>query len=285
MKDYFSNFENSIKCDLYKFLGSFLENDKAIFRVWAPRASKVSVVGNFNSWNTTANPLKNIGNGIWETEVSGIKDFALYTYALPSAEGNTVLKSDPFARHCETPPQNASKIYKEREHIWRDDEWIQSKIGKNVCERPINIYEVNLGSWRRYDDGNYLDYITVAKQLAKYVKSMGYTHIEIMPIVEHPFEGSWGYQVTGYFAPTSRFGTPDDFKEFIEIMHKNNIGVILDWVPAHFPKDEFGLYRFDGSPCFEYEDSRKGEHKEWGTAVFDYGKPQVMSFLVSSAVY
>ncbi len=285
MKEYFNNFDNSIKSDLYKHLGSFLEGDTATFRVWAPRATSVSVVGDFNLWDINANILQNIGNGIWETKVSGIENYDIYKYAVTSPYGNTVLKSDPFARHFETPPKNASKIYKDIEHIWRDLEWMQSKAGKNVTEQPINIYEVNLSSWRRYKDGNYFDYISLAKQLSKYVKSMGYTHIEIMPILEHPFEGSWGYQVTGYFAPTSRLGTLEDFKEFVEIMHQNDIGVILDWVPAHFPKDEVGLYHFDGTPCYEYEDTRKGEHKEWGTCVFDYGKPQVMSFLVSSAVY
>jgi len=285
LQDYFNNFENELKDDLYNFLGSFIKGKKAVFRVWAPNAKAVSVVGDFNSWDESKAPMTNIGNGIWETEISGVCDFDAYKYAVFGADNKTVLKSDPFARHFETAPHNASKIYKDKKHTWRDKEWKKQQKDKNVYESPINIYELHLGSFMRYDDGNTLDYVTCAKKLSEYVKKMGYTHIELMPVTEHPFEGSWGYQVSGYFAPTSRYGTPDDFKEFVDIMHEAGIGVILDWVPAHFPKDEFGLYRFDGSPCYEYSDVRKGEHKEWGTCVFDYGKPQVMSFLISSAVF
>ncbi len=284
MEVYFDNFDSFIKGDLYKYLGAFLKGKKALFRVWAPNADSVSVVGDFNGWDSSINVMQNIGNGIFETEISGVKDFDAYKYAVTNG-GNTVLKSDPFARHYEGAPNNASKIYKDKKHVWRDKEFLKLQKSKNLYESPVNIYEVHLGSWDCYDDGNLFDYVTLAKKLSAYVKKMGYTHVELLPVTEHPFEGSWGYQVTGYFAPTQRYGTPDDFKEFIDIMHENGIGVILDWVPAHFPKDEFGLYRFDGTPCFEYADERKGEHKEWGTCVFDYGKPQVMSFLVSSAVF
>ncbi len=282
---YFENFNSFIKADIYKYLGSFLEGDTAVFRVWAPNATAVSVVGDFNGWDKSANTMFNIGDGIWETKISGLSNYSTYKYAITSSSGSVCLKSDPLARHYETAPGNASKLYEERDYNWKDAAWVDSQKNQDTLNRPVNIYEVHLGSWRRYEDGNPLDYKSIAKQLSKYAKDMGYTHVELMPVTEHPFEGSWGYQVTGYFAPTSRYGTPDDFKEFVDIMHDAGIGVILDWVPAHFPKDAFGLYRFDGGPCYEYADSRKGEHKEWGTCVFDYGKPQVMSFLVSSAVY
>ncbi len=285
MDAYFNNFDSYIKADLYKYLGSFIKGKTAVFRVWAPNANRVSVVGDFNGWDVNADVMTATQNGVWETTISGINDFDVYKYAITSNEGNVVLKSDPFARHFETAPKNASKIYKDKKHKWRDSAWKKDLSDKNIYESPINIYEVHIGSWDCFDDGNRFDYITLANKLSSYVKKMGYTHVELLPVTEHPFEGSWGYQVTGYFAPTSRYGTPDDFKEFVDIMHENGIGVILDWVPAHFPKDEFGLYRFDGTPCYEYSDPRKGEHREWGTCVFDYGKPQVMSFLISSAVF
>ncbi len=285
MKNFDKGFNLEIKNNAYEYMGSFLEDGVALFRVWAPNADKVSVVGDFNNWNVTSNPMHLVDNGIWQTEIKGIKNFDIYKYAITSPEGKTTLKSDPYARHFETAPANSSKIYADDEFTWSDTEWRETKLSENVIDSPVNIYEVHLGSWKRFADGNTYDYVTAAKELSKYVKKMGYTHIELMPITEHPFEGSWGYQVTGYFAPTSRFGTPRDFKEFIDIMHSNGIGVILDWVPAHFPKDEFGLYRFDGTPCYEYADDRKGEHKEWGTCVFDYGRVQVMNFLISSAVF
>ncbi len=285
MNNYFDDFNCSIKSDAYKHLGSFIKGNKVTFRVWAPNAVSVSVVGDFNNWDSDKNYMNLISGGVWETEIDGIKIYDCYKYAIRSSDGKVTLKSDPYARHFETAPNNASKIYQDGNFDWSDGEWLAQKKEKNIYESPVNIYEVHLGSWKRYEDGNTYDYVSLAKELSKYVGKMGYTHVELMPVTEHPFEGSWGYQVTGYFAPTSRYGTPDDFKQFVDIMHKAGIGVILDWVPAHFPKDEFGLYKFDGGPCYEYADTRKGEHKEWGTAVFDYGKPQVMSFLVSSAVY
>ena len=285
MRDFDNGFNCSVKNDAYEYLGSFLAGDTAIFRVWAPAAQAVSVVGEFNNWNTSANPMYRIADGVWQTEISGVKNYDCYKYAVTSPDGNITLKSDPYARHYETAPANASKIYADDEYEWGDGDWLDNQKEKNIMESPVNIYEVHLGSWQRFSDGNTYDYVTAAKAISKYVKKMGYTHIELMPLTEHPFEGSWGYQVTGYFAPTSRFGTPKDFKKFVDIMHNAGIGVILDWVPAHFPKDEFGLYRFDGTPCYEYSDSRRGEHKEWGTCVFDYGKVQVMNFLISSAVF
>ncbi len=285
MKDFDRSFNFSLKNDAYEYLGSFLDNDVATFRVWAPNATAISVVGDFNGWSQGVNAMTPIGDGVWETQIKGIKNFDSYKYAICSSDGKVTLKSDPYARHFETAPANASKIYADDGYLWGDGQWCDAQRAKNIMESPVNIYEVHLGSWRRFADGNTYDYVTAAKELSAYVKKMGYTHIELMPLTEHPFEGSWGYQVTGYFAPTSRFGTPSDFKKFVDIMHGNGIGVILDWVPAHFPKDEFGLYRFDGTPCYEYADDRKGEHKEWGTCVFDYGKVQVMNFLISSAVF
>ncbi len=268
----------------YKFLGSHPSKDGAVFRVWAPNAAGVCVVGDFNGWDITAAPMTRIDGGIWEATIKGVKKFDAYKYAVTSANGNVVLKSDPYARHYETSPANASKFYFDR-YRWSDQEWFEHKKAINIYNSPMNIYEVHLGSWKRYADGNTYDYVKLAEELSSYVKEMGYTHVELMPVTEYPYEGSWGYQVTGYFAPTSRYGTPDDFKKFVNIMHNNGIGVILDWVPAHFPRDEHGLYHFDGTPCYEYADPRMGEHKEWGTMVFDYGKPEVMSFLVSSAVF
>ena len=285
MRDFDYGFNSSIKNDAYEYLGSFLSGDTATFRVWAPGAQAVSVVGDFNGWSQGSNPMQKIADGIWQTQIVGMRNFDVYKYAITAPDGKVTLKSDPYARHFETAPANASKIYADDGYEWQDDEWKQKQNAQNIMEAPVNIYEVHLGSWQRFEDGNTYDYVTAAKEISKYVKKMGYTHIELMPLTEHPFEGSWGYQVTGYFAPTSRFGTPADFKKFVDIMHAAGIGVILDWVPAHFPKDEFGLYRFDGTPCYEYADDRKGEHKEWGTCVFDYGKVQVMNFLISSAVF
>ena len=284
MKEFKNKFVSGKAFDAYKFLGSFLRGNTAVFRVWAPNAKAVSVVGDFNEWNPDTDRMENIGDGIWEKKIKGLKQYDIYKYAVTGPDGTVILKSDPYARHYETAPSNASKLYKSS-YKWNDQEWISHKNGINIYESPVNIYEVHAGSWKRFEDGNTYDYVTLAKELSEYVKKMNYTHVELMPITEYPYEGSWGYQVSGYFAPTSRYGTPDDFKKFVDIMHQNGIGVILDWVPAHFPKDGFGLYRFDGTPCYEYADPRKGEHKEWGTVVFDYGKPQVKSFLISSAVY
>lgn len=285
MRDFNNSFNTSVLNDAYEYLGSFLNDDIATFRVWAPNASAVSVVGDFNNWSAADNPMVPISDGVWEAKINGIQNFATYKYAITGPDGKVVLKSDPYARHFETAPANASKIYADDGYNWGDGEWVQGRQNINILERPVNIYEVHLGSWQRFEDGNTYDYVTAAKEISKYVKKMGYTHIELMPLTEYPFEGSWGYQVTGYFAPTSRYGTPADFKKFVDIMHNAGIGVILDWVPAHFPKDGFGLYRFDGTPCYEYADPRRGEHKEWGTCVFNYGKVQVMNFLISSAVF
>ncbi len=277
-----ANFCRLDRFDAYKYMGAHTLGDKTYFRVWAPNAHSVSVVGDFNGWQQNANPMIRTMQGIWETEISGLAQYDTYKYAVTSEQG-TILKSDPFAFHFETPPHNASKIYDISGYKWKDKKWQDTQ--QNSLAHPVNIYEVHLGSWQRNADGTTKSYTDIARSLSQYVKQMGYTHVELLPIYEHPFDGSWGYQVTGYYAPTSRFGTPHDFMEFIDIMHQAGIGVILDWVPAHFPKDEFSLYRFDGAPCFEYADSRKGEHKEWGTAVFDFGRYEVVNFLISSAMF
>ena len=283
LKDKIKEFVSGKCIDAYDFLGAHNEEGKTIFRLWAPNAESVSVVGDFNSWEAGVNNFFHIDSGIWECIIPELQKYDTYKYAIKTKQGEIIFKSDPFAFHTETAPGNASKIYDISGYKWQDSAWINKKSAS--YNAPVNIYEVHLGSWRKNPDGSVKDYVTLGKELAEYVKDMGYTHIELMPITEYPFDGSWGYQVSGYFAPTSRFGTPEDFMKFVDIMHQNEIGVILDWVPAHFPKDSFGLWNFDGTHCFEYPDERKGEHKEWGTAVFDYGKGEVVSFLTSSAVF
>ncbi len=283
-EDKIKAFHSQIINDAHDFLGCHPQGDGYVFRVWAPAARSVSLCGDFNGWDPTADPMEN-HDGVWEITRGGLKIYDNYKYAVTSAEGKTVLKADPYAFHAETAPGTASKIYELEGFGWTDEKWQAHRAETNIYESPVNIYEVHAGSWQRNEDGTVLDYVTLAERLSRYCVDMGYTHIELMPIMEYPFEGSWGYQVGTYFAPTSRYGTPHDFMRFVDIMHGAGIGVILDWVPAHFPKDEHGLYRFDGSPCYEYADERMGEHKEWGTAVFDYGKVEVMNYLISNAVY
>ena len=272
----------------YEFLGShkLADEDKVVFRVWAPHAAAVSVVGDFNGWDTDANPMKKLeDNSVWECTVQGIKQFDNYKYCITAQSGEKRYKADPYGFHTETRPETASKFYDLDGYDWKDEKWMAKRKTVNVYESPINIYEVHAGSWKQHEDGNFLSYRQLADELTKYVKDMGYTHIELLPVCEHPFDGSWGYQVTGYFAPTSRFGEPKDFMYFVDKCHREGIGVILDWVPAHFPKDAHGLYEFDGQCCYEYQDIRKGEHLQWGTRVFDYGRNEVRSFLTSSAMF
>ncbi len=270
----------------YEFFGCHkINNDEFVFRLWAPHAVSVSVVGDFNGWDSSADRMNKISDGIWEAVVSGVSNYDCYKYAITAKSGNVNMKADPYASHAETRPGTASKVYVSDGYKWKDKAWKDKACQSNILERPVNIYEIHFGSWKQHENGDFLSYRQMAEELVPYVKEMGYTHIEMMPIMEYPFDGSWGYQVTGYFAPTSRYGTPDDLMYFIDSCHKAGIGVILDWVPAHFPKDAYGLYEFDGECTYEYSDLKKGEHKEWGTRVFDYSKNEVKSFLISSAMY
>ena len=250
------------------------------FVVWAPNALSVSLVGDFNGWNAEAAPMEMHG-GMWVCFVSGLKNGELYKYLVTQSNGRRVYKSDPFAKWSQTGPDTDSIVW-EGSHVWRDGDFIKSRAERDPFSSPMSIYELHLGSWRQDENGG-VSYAAIAPQLAEYCRDMGYTHIELLPLTEYPFPGSWGYQVTGYYAPTSRYGTPDDFAEFVDIMHDNGIGVIMDWVPAHFPRDEHGLACFDGTRLFECKDERMASHPEWGTLIFDYEMPEVQSFLISSA--
>jgi 1,4-alpha-glucan branching enzyme len=257
-----------------------------IFRVWAPAAKSVSVVGRFNDWDRTKHPMKRISEqGVFEVFIAGIKDFDIYKYSIETPDSKIVLKADPYAYHMETRPDTASMYYDISAYDWGDGAWYDYKKSHPVFESPVNIYEIHAGSWKTYPDGNPFDYDKLADELIAYVKETGYTHVELMPMTEYPLDESWGYQVTGYYAPTSRFGPPKNFMRFVDKCHRCGIGVIMDWVPAHFPKDEHGLYEFDGTACYEYADPLMQEHPEWGTRIFDYGRNEVKCFLISNAVY
>ena len=270
------------------------------FAVWAPNAQGVSVIGPFNDWNPQVHPMQAFREGIWEifipaqpapaavgTLCANLAEGHEYKYSIQLPLVNyRIDKSDPYAYYAEVSPRTASRIWSLDSYHWGDGKWVADRPRNQALDRPLNIYEVHLGSWRRNPEENrVLGYRELAHQLVAYVQEMGYTHIELLPITEHPFDGSWGYQSTGYFAPTSRFGTPDDFKYFVDHCHQNNIGVILDWVPAHFPKDAHGLAYFDGAALYEYEDPRRGDHPDWGTKIFDYGRNEVRNFLVASALF
>ena len=279
--------------EIYKKLGAHIVNDgekqSVYFAVWAPHAEKVSVVGEFNDWDADKNPMKREEPlGIYTCFVPDVQEGALYKYCIQTYKGDHIYKADPFANYAELRPGNASKVTDISALRWTDSKWMERRLTWDHHKEPMSIYEAHIGSWKRHpgreDDGFYT-YREFAKAATEYIKEKGYTHIELMGIAEYPFDGSWGYQVTGYYAPTSRYGTPEDFAYMIDYFHKNKIGVILDWVPAHFPKDAHGLADFDGTPTFEYADPRKGEHPDWGTKVFDYGKSEVQNFLIANALF
>lgn len=277
--------------EIHKRLGAHVMEVDGVtgvrFAVWAPNARRVSVTGDFNEWDGRRHAMRTLGSsGVWEIFIPGVGVGAVYKYEVKAKNGDLFLKSDPYAYAAELRPKTASVVWSHAEYPWDDDEWIKTRSQTNYLERPFAVYEVHLGSWARSLDGSqWLSYRDVAPLLAEYVKRQGYTHIELMPVAEHPFDASWGYQVTGYFAPTSRHGSPDDFKYFVDFMHNHGIGVIMDWVPAHFPRDDFALRMFDGTALYEHEDWRKGEHKDWGTLIFNYGRPEVSNFLLSSVLF
>jgi 1,4-alpha-glucan branching enzyme len=266
---------------LWTVLGSHVRAGGVAFAVWAPNARGVRVVGDFTGWGAHDGwPMRSLGgSGVWELFVPGAQAGQRYKYRLLTPEGRWVEKADPLARHTEVPPQTASVVY-ESSFRWTDDEWLAERGRAKAFQEPMSTYEVHLGSWRPG-----LSYVELAEHLTSYVLDMGFTHVELLPVMEHPFGGSWGYQVTGYYAPTSRFGSPDEFRYLVDRLHNAGIGVILDWVPAHFPRDEWALARFDGTPLYEHSDARRGEHPDWGTYIFDYGRPEVRNFLVANALY
>lgn len=279
--------------EIYEKLGAHpmtLDGKRGVyFAVWAPHAASVSLVGDFNNWDPESHPMTLLEtSGIYEIFVPGLKEGNLYKFAIVTQTGKLLFKADPYARSAEFRPGTASAVASDAPYKWSDSAWLQKRRTTNPREAAMSIYEVHLGSWRKKDreeKNGFYTYREAAVELAEYVKDMGYTHVELMGIAEHPFDGSWGYQVTGYYAPTSRYGTPEDFQYFVNYLHKKGIGVILDWVPAHFPRDAHGLADFDGQALYEYADPRKGEHPDWGTKVFDYGKHEVSNFLIANALY
>jgi 1,4-alpha-glucan branching enzyme len=274
----------------YRFLGAHSHTVDDIrgtlFAVWAPNAQRVSVIGNFNRWDGRVHPMRSRGvSGIWELFLPEIDLGSLYKFEIRTKAGDVLLKTDPYGNQFQVRPDNACVVTADSEYQWQDLEWLRARQKTHWLHAPVSIYEVHLGSWQQDEQGNFLNYRELAHRLTDHVNNLGFTHVELLPITEHPLDASWGYQTTGYFAPTSRFGTPDDFRYFVDHLHQNGIGVILDWVPAHFPRDEHALGEFDGSALYEHEDPRLGEHRDWGTLIFNYGRNEVKNFLLASAVY
>ena len=276
--------------EIYEKMGGRLMTHEgargAAFSVWAPNAKAVSVIGDFNNWDARRSPMRRLGeSGIWELFLPAAAEGYKYKFHVTQCDGRVVDKTDPYGVYAEVRPNNASVLYPLKRYKWKDRRWMTARRKYDFRTAPMNIYEVHLGSWKRAEGDRFLTYTELAEQLIPYVKEMGYTHIEMLPVEEHPFDGSWGYQVTGYYAPTSRYGSPDEFKQFVDACHQNGISVILDWVPAHFPKDDFALARFDGTALYEHQDPRLGEHIQWGTYIFNYGRKEVANFLLANALY
>ena len=275
---------------IYRILGSHAVEFEGVpgirFAVWSPNAERVSVVGDFNAWDGRANPMRvRGGSGVWELFIPGLEAGGFYKYEIRDRATHIHIKIDPYAQAFQERPQTAGLLAVDSAFDWSDADWMEQRAKTNWQQAPMSVYEVHLGSWRRDPEGNFLNYRVLAHEIADYVKELGFTHIELMPITEHPLDASWGYQCTGYFAPTSRFGTPDDFRYFVDHFHREGIGVLLDWVPAHFPKDAYALARFDGTALYEHADPRLGEHKDWGTLIFNFGRNEVRNFLLASALY
>ena len=283
-------FKQGNNCEAYRYFGAHIETrageSGVVFRVWAPHATAISVVGDFNSWKPGSHPMRKVDNdSVWELFIPGMKEYDVYKYCVTTRAGDLVYKADPYAFHAETRPSNGSKVYDLSGFAWHDEAWQEAQKKTDVINGPMNIYEMHAGSWKTKGENVPYNYSELADQLIPYIKEMGYTHVELLPVMEYPFDGSWGYQVTGYFAPTSRYGTPKDFMAFVDKLHEAGIGVIMDWVPAHFPKDAFALGRFDGTPLYEDPDPLRGEHPEWGTYVFNFGRREVRNFLVANALF
>ena len=281
--------------DVYRKLGAHPvkqgKKEGVYFAVWAPNAQAVSVIGEFNDWNEQAAPMKKAGPiGVFETFVPGAKIGQLYKFFIVGMNGEHIYKADPYANEAELRPGTASRITDIGDYKWKDTTWMKNRQKFDETKDAMAIYEVHPGSWMKHpateeNEKGFFNYRELAVKLAQYVKDMGYTHVELMGIAEHPFDGSWGYQVTGYYAPTSRYGTPQDFKYLVDYLHRQKIGVILDWVPAHFPKDAHGLANFDGTAVYEHADPRQGEHPDWGTKIYNYGRPEVKNFLIANALF
>ena len=286
LTSFLKRFQSEPAPDAFRYLGCHLADGEGyVFRVWAPNAEAVHVVGEFNFWNPEDLPMQPIGAGVWEAVSVYAKAGQAYKYCVTGRSGCTVYKTDPYGRRCCALPETSSIICPPPQFRWHDAAYRARTAKQTAISRPVNIYEVHAGSWKRHEDGSYLSYEELAAELVPYVRDMGYTHIELLPIMEYPYDPSWGYQVTCYFAPTHRYGTPEQLMQFVDACHKAGLGVILDWVPAHFPKDENGLFEFDGSCCYELSDPSMNEHPDWTTRIYDYGKPEVQSFLISNACY
>lgn len=273
----------------YDFLGAHFINldgrNGVIFRVWAPNAITVSLVGDFNNWNQQANYMYKIGGGVWELFIENLNEFAVYKFCIETVDHTQILKSDPFAFHCQTRPENASKVFNINQYVWHDSYWMENRQNTSSPDKPMNIYEIHAGSWKKYPDGNYFNYQKMADELIPYLKEMNYTHVQLMPLMEYPYDPSWGYQTTGYFAATSRYGTPCDLMALIDRCHMEGIGVIMEIVPSNFPKDDYGLYKFDGTCLYEDNNPKKGQRDSWGTCLFNFQRYEVISFLISAVMF